>query len=95
MDVFNASVPTVKAKDLTVNAAYNLKRLVNVPSKFGETVAADIVYKQHVQQLYLPAHIANRMTDDAIKHINEGTFDIVYEGALDDTHKFSLKVRDA
>ena len=35
MDVFNASVPTVNAKDLTVNAAYNLNRLVKVPSKFG------------------------------------------------------------
>ena len=52
MDVFNASVPTVNAKDLTVIAAYNLNRLVKVPSKFGETVAADIVYK-HIDFLFL------------------------------------------
>ena len=95
MDIFNESIPIVNAKDLLVNTAYKLNRLVKVPSKFGETVAADIVFKQHVRQLFLPAYIVNRMTDDAIKHINEGSFDIIYEGKMEDTHKFSLKPRNA
>lgn len=90
MEVFNNSILIVNAKELTVNARYKMNKLIKIPTKYGITVAADIIFENHHRLLFLPSHITNRLTDDAIQDINAGSFDLIYEGPIGRTYKFAL-----